>query len=198
MDPVKKTVDSYEEIAGDYAERWLKSDPVLVQRAIFSAHLPGPRVLDVGCGPGRDALALIQLGHEVTGIDLSRSFVKIARQTAPQALFLEMDMRRLAFAPESFDGIWACASFLHVPRREALRTAWGFSRLLKPGGILYLSVKEGTEEMEEGFDERGIYYTYYQIEDLLWMMRIFDLTVKRWDRVKAHDVFLDVFARREL
>lgn len=196
-DPTAETVRRYDEFAEVYAERWQGSDPVVAHRAIFSARLPGPRVLDLGCGPGRDARSLTELGREVTGVDLSRRLLALARDHAPEARFLRMDMRDLAFAPESFDGIWACASFLHVPRRQALGTMWGIARRLKPGGILYLSVKEGTEEMEEGFDARGVYYTYYQIEDLMWMMRIFDLWVKRWDRTVNHDTFLNVFARRE-
>jgi len=104
----------------------------------FIENLKGKKILDVGCGHGRDARYLSERGFEVVGIDLSRNLLKIARRMAPKAKFLLMDMRDLKFGDEEFDGIWSCASFLHIPKREALETLREFRRVLKPGGLLYL------------------------------------------------------------
>jgi len=150
-------------------------------------------VLDLGCGPGRDAKSFREMGCEVTGVDLSSELLDIAQSLVPRARFVQMDIRRLGFAAGSFHGAWACASFLHIPHREALATMREIHRVLSPGGFLYLSVKEGEGQ---GFNEKGTFSAYYHAEELARLAREAGFEVLLLSEVPSHVVFLDLFARR--
>jgi len=195
-DPVKETIECYEARAKDYAQEHL--DPAVVEELLeyFIGHLYGLKILDVGCGPGWDAKYFTDHGFGVIGIDPVEEFLEIARKVAPKATFLKMDMRVLDFPPESFDGLWACASFLHIPRKEALRTLRGFRKVLKPNGLLYLSVKEGERESWR-FYGGGCrsFITYYHIDELVRLVSKAGFEVFRVRRDPKHEVFIDLFAR---
>ncbi|CAD5378974.1 conserved hypothetical protein [Pseudomonas sp. OF001] len=113
--------------------------------APFLAELPASaHILDAGCGAGRDALAFQRLGHQVSAFDASAPLAEHASrllgQTVPVRRFAEVD------EVERYDGIWACASLLHVPASQlpdAFARLW---RALKPGGVLYCSFKLGSGE----------------------------------------------------
>lgn len=194
-DPVEETVHIYDRRADEYAGRWLNSPVVTRQCADFAASIDrsfGLRILDIGCGPGRDAKYFLDREFEVVGIDLSGGLLKIARQEVPGATFFKMDMRHLGFAPASFGGLWVCASFLHIPKKEGLDTLCGFRRILRSGGSLFLSIKEGDGEAIDG---RGIFYAYYQAGELRQLVETAGFETIRLDRSSGHAVFIDVFAR---
>jgi len=160
---IRQTTEGYERIAGDYSKRWLKDfGSVRYFLDSFIQELQGRNVLDVGCGPGRDVKYLSEVGLEVTGIDLSDSFLEIASKNSPSAKFLKRDMRHLDFPNDSYNGIWACSSFLHIPLSESKMTLEGFYRILKKEGIIYLCVKEGEgERFVEGKDGEKIFFAFY-------------------------------------
>jgi SAM-dependent methyltransferase len=113
--------------------------------APFLAEIPtGGRILDAGCGSGRDSLAFLKAGYEVVSIDASLEMVKAtSKLTGKNALLLALD--EIEFENE-FDGIWACASLLHVSRRDLDSALGRFTRALKPNGVFYLSFKYGDAE----------------------------------------------------
>lgn len=111
----------------------------------FLQLLPGNRILDLGCGPGRDAEVFVERGHQVTGIDLSPQMIEIARSRVT-AQFHVMDMESLDFPPSHFDGIWASASLLHVPQKNIPRLIGNLYSLLVEEGIFYFSLKKGSGE----------------------------------------------------
>jgi SAM-dependent methyltransferase len=115
----------------------------------FLAHLPArAKILDAGCGSGRDARAFLERGHEVVAIDGSAEMVRRAsRLTGLEVLQLRFE--ELAFV-EAFDGIWASASLLHVPQRGMAEVSARFVRALRPGGIWYMSFKLGRGERVKG------------------------------------------------
>ena len=192
-DPAAETIRRYDESAEEYASRWLDSSVMARQRELFSTNLVGTRVLDLGCGPGRDAKSFGEMGCEVTGVDLSSELLDIAQSLVPRARFVQMDIRRLGFAAGSFHGAWACASFLHIPHREALATMREIHRVLSPGGFLYLSVKEGEGQ---GSTEKGTFSAYYHAEELARLAREAGFEVLLLSEVPSHVVFLDLFARK--
>jgi len=145
-DVVSQTAELYEAIASQYFDTDFDVD-LEKQRLFFMKHLKGDAVLDVGCGPGRDAKALGEEGLKVTGIDIADNFVKIAREQVPQANFMQMDVRNLLFKNNSFDGLWACASLLHLPKDEVESVINELNRVLKKGGLFFVSVKEGEGEV---------------------------------------------------
>lgn len=113
----------------------------------FTRHLaPGARVLDAGCGSGRDAKAFCEMGYLVDAFDASPAMVELAREHTglPVQLmtFADVDWK------EEFDGIWCCASLLHVPAVELPGVMQRLADALKPGGVWYVSFKYGDGERE--------------------------------------------------
>lgn len=160
----KLTQQSYEKIAA--ARQAKKGDPDFWSAEVerFARQRPPPgRVLDVGCGDGRDAHLLLAAGYDYLGIDLSPAMLRLARTTAPSAKFRRMSLHRLRFSDGTFDGIWAVCSLLHLPKRRVGSVLKEIRRVLRPNGLGFIVVKEGVgEKMVRGDmsgDER--YYAYY-------------------------------------
>jgi 2-polyprenyl-3-methyl-5-hydroxy-6-metoxy-1,4-benzoquinol methylase len=125
---------------------------------------PHAHILDAGCGSGRDAAAFASLGHRVTAIDASPAMVQIAKSQGIDAH--AMTFQRMTFNQE-FDGIWACASVLHVPHAEVPEILHRFARALKPGGALYVSLKEGQGERVA---EDGRFFSYFTLDEFSRML----------------------------
>lgn len=108
---------------------------------------PGARILDAGCGSGRDVKAFSEMGFEVEAFDASAELVALARQLSgkpvAQMRFQDVD------AVERYDGIWCCASLLHVSDAELPGVMTKLAMALKPGGVGYLSFKHGRGEREK-------------------------------------------------
>ncbi len=169
MDELAKTIQTYNRYAEKYFQKNCSVECIKEILEFFIKNICGKRILDVGCGPGRDVKFFCDRGFEAIGIDLSRNLLEIARKNVPKARFYLMDMRNLTFPDKYFDGIWACASFLHVSKRDAERTLNGFHRVLKSSGLLYISVKEGVgEEFVSSLDYggNGRYFVFYSREEL--------------------------------
>lgn len=109
----------------------------------FLPHLnPNGAILDAGCGSGRDAKHFKALGFKVTAFDANQALVELAsRHLEQHVTHAKFDTFRAE--PNSFDGIWACASLLHVPNEELAATFFTLSQLLKSQGLFYCSFKYG-------------------------------------------------------
>jgi SAM-dependent methyltransferase len=118
----------------------------------FAALLPaGGRILELGCGAGRDALAFLRAGFEVEAADGSPELCRIAgRKTGLAVRCLRFEEVPSAYAPKSFDGIWACASLLHVRRAQLPGLLEDLASLLRPNGLFYASFKLGEGEKFRG------------------------------------------------
>jgi SAM-dependent methyltransferase len=154
----------YDQGAAEFAATW---GDLRLERALsaYSHRLTGQhRVLDLGCGPGRDVDFLTQLGCRVVGLDLSAGMLSEARCRLPEAHLVRADLRLLPFALGSFDGVWACASLLHLPRALLPVALAGVVRIVRrPGGLLYLALKGGQgERWVTDRDGRRSFFAYYQ------------------------------------
>lgn len=98
-------------------------------------------ILDAGCGSGRDAKAFLELGYQVTAFDGSKAMVNMARNLT--GLAVEHSLFKDFQSEQQFDGIWACASLLHVPYTELSDTFTHLASFLKMDGIFYCSFKLG-------------------------------------------------------
>ena len=140
------TRQSYDNSAAEYQESTTKLQPQEQAHAFLSRLSPNSKVLDLGCGPGRDAKYFTDHGHQVIGVDISPKMVALARDAAPQADFIVSDIESLSLQDNSLDAIWASASLLHVSKDQMPTVLAKLSRSLKPGGIFYLSMKLGDGE----------------------------------------------------
>ena len=129
----------------------------------FSSLLPKKaRVLDAGCGPGVPvAEFLVQSGVEVVGIDLSKEMLAVARKNVPGATFEQMNMASIDFPPESFDGLISCYAVIHNPMESHADIFKSFHTVLKPRGVLLVSV--ASWEWEEFADYLGVdmFWSHY-------------------------------------
>jgi SAM-dependent methyltransferase len=117
------------------------------------------RILDLGCGPGRDLVALRERGHEPVGLDGCPEFVDKARAQAICEVWLQ-DMLALDLPAASFDGVFANAVLFHVPSRALPAVLDNLWAALKPGGVLFSSNPRGRNE-EGWVDER--YACFYDL-----------------------------------
>jgi len=117
---------------------------------------PPFRILDFGCGPGRDLIALTAAGHEATGLDGARSFCEMAHAHSGCTV-LHQDFQALELPADQFHGIFANASLFHVPSQElprVLRELWG---ALQPGGVLFSSNPRGHNVAGWSGDRYGVH-----------------------------------------
>lgn len=118
---------------------------------------PGPhRILDFGCGPGRDLLSLKQLGHQAVGVDGCTAFVEHARKLSGAEVW-HQDFLKLDLSTQTFDGVFANASLFHVPRQELERVIEQLHSCLKPGGVLFSSNPRGDNREGWSGDRYGTY-----------------------------------------
>lgn len=120
----------------------------------FLTHVPaGSRILDFGCGSGRDTKVFLEKGYEVEAIDGSEELCKYASE------YTGLQVRHMYFQDlnevEKYDGIWACSSILHLNRKDLEDVFQRISMALKTDGVLYTSFKYGTFEGERN----GRYFT---------------------------------------
>jgi len=131
-----------------HAERFFSETVTVDMSALyqpFVAHLkPGARMLDAGCGSGRDAKAFSAMGYDVEAFDASAELVALARQHS--GLPVEQKRFEEVSTVERYNGIWCCASMLHVPLAELPEVMSRLARALKPDGGWYVSFKYGCEE----------------------------------------------------
>jgi SAM-dependent methyltransferase len=114
----------------------------------------GP-ICDMGCGPGQIARYLHDNGASALGVDLSAEMVKVARELSPEIEFHQGDMMALDFEDNSWGGIAAFYSIIHIPKSKIVDTLGEFLRVLRPGGWLLVSFHIGDEllHVEEFFEK---------------------------------------------
>lgn len=131
------------------AQRFFDSTKELDISSLVSCFLPflpvGGHILDAGCGSGRDSRYFKTKGYKVTAVDASISLAALAERHINQSVkvctFLEIT------TPELFDGIWACASLLHVPSEQLPETFAYLCLLLRQKGAFYCSFKYGDHDL---------------------------------------------------
>ncbi len=142
--------DYYSLNAQDYIKTTLNCD-LSEQYKLFFKYLSNPKtILDIGFGSGRDSLYFKNLGIDVYSIDPSKEFCEEAKKLGLNNIF-NIKAQDLDFK-DKFDGIWACASLLHIPSNELNEVLKKCSNALHTNGIMYVSFKYG--DFEGTRDER--------------------------------------------
>jgi len=129
----------------------------------FASLLPkNGKVLDVGCGDGVPvAQFLAECGFDVTGIDFSKNMLKLASKNVPKAKFVLKDMTKLDLEIDSFDGLTAFYSIIHVPRERHFFMFQSFHRILKPKGILLICLGPDEWEATDKYYGVEMFWSHY-------------------------------------
>ena len=154
------TLAHYDDTADAFWEGTRDHDVSQNVQALLSHLEGGPfRILDLGCGPGRDLRTFRDLGHDAVGLDGAARFVDMARRHTGCEV-LHQDFLALDLPAAHFDGVFANASLFHVPAQELPRVLAELHATLRPRGVLFSSNPHGRNE--EGWN-RGRYGTYLDL-----------------------------------
>lgn len=167
------TQKTYNLTAKDWARDHNNTDYWREEFKTFSLLLPKGKVLDVGCGYGRDYAMFRDAGYAYVGLDFSCAFLAEMRKRFPEAKIVNANIRSIPalFAEDSFDGFWAAASLLHIEKSSIKDVIRGIRQVVKPAGIGFISVKKGdgegiVSETRNGWaaeDKR--FFAYYQLQE---------------------------------
>jgi ubiquinone/menaquinone biosynthesis C-methylase UbiE len=192
-DAVNITRQTYDQFPAEHADRfWKASIPSAWEK--FSAMLPPQAlVLDLGCGAGRDVYVLGEKGFGVTGADISLGLLQEAKART-NGNFLQADMHAVPFKDAHFDGVWMCASLLHIPRAQAPHVLGQVHRVMGWGSVLYIAVQKGEGEAWKT-TEGPRFFTYYQMDTLVHMVEDAGFRVKEtWVEDGASVKWLNLLA----
>ena len=168
----KDTIDWYDKNSSQYAKatEGRGSDEQIQE---FSELLENnDKALDAGCAAGSDSKKLTDKGLKIIGIDLSRELLKIAREKFPELEFKEADFRNLLFEDNSFHGIWAHASLLHLETVEDVKKSLlEFNRVLKTNGVIHILVKAKTGKaktavVKDSLSKHNRFFQYFSKEEI--------------------------------
>ncbi len=139
-----KTIDYYNMNAKAFCDSTQNTDMSYCQNKFLNYLGQGSSILDAGCGSGRDSRFFLDNGYNVTSIDASEEICKIASE------YISRKVECIRFeeinSENTFDGIWACASLLHIAKDELPNALRKLYRALKTEGVLYASFKYGNNE----------------------------------------------------
>ena len=140
-DADNRTLEYYNQNSQSFTGTTLDVEFSEIQDTFLSYLKEGAYILDFGCGSGRDTRYFLKKGYQVDATDGSAEICRLASEytgiPVRQMLFSELD------AEEEYDGIWACASILHLPTEELTDVMHRMARALKKQGIIYTSFKYG-------------------------------------------------------
>ena len=153
MTDIDKTLKYYNENAQSFASGTVSVKFTEVQDKFLEKLNSDAYILDFGCGAGRDTKYFLSRGYQVDAVDGSEQLCRIASEytgiKVRQMLFQELDEK------EKYDGIWACASILHLPKKQLREVLENMYAALKSEGWIYISFKYGEFEGERN----GRYFT---------------------------------------
>lgn len=154
----EKTIKFYNTKASDWVAAHSTARFWGEQLDRFHNLLPSGKVLEIGTGGGRDAKELIALGYDYVGTDISDGLLDEARKYNPNTQFLKQSVYELSFPKDTFDGFWASAVLLHIPKDRINEALGKIHNVVKPNGLGFISLKQGEDESP---DDSGRFFAYY-------------------------------------
>jgi SAM-dependent methyltransferase len=191
----------YDSNADTFFQDTVATDMSLIYGRFLPLVKPGGRILDAGCGSGRDTLAFIQRGYAVDAFDGSAEMARRASALAGIPVSQMMFEELLEAAPcGQYDGVWCCASLLHLDRNILPAVLAMLLNALVPGGAMYLSFKHGDTDR----DKDGRRFTDLTEEGLRRMLepvdrcRLVDIWLTGDQRIGRTDTWLNAVVRNTL
>ena len=138
---MNETLHYYDKNAGAFANGTADIEFSEMQDMFLAELKEGASILDFGCGSGRDTRYFLQKGYRVTALDGSAELCRIAEEKTGISI-IQMDFNDFD-EQDQYDGIWACSSILHLPKRELKNVLVHMEKALHNDGIIYTSFKYG-------------------------------------------------------
>ena len=156
------TLDYYNKNSEEYFNSTLNVDMTNTYKEFLKLVPEGGKILDLGCGSGRDSINFMKLGYEVTAVDGSKELAKKASALLGKEVivntFEELELK------EKFHGIWACASLLHIKREDLKIVLNNLYNNLEDNGVFYMSFKYGEKEY---VDDKNRYFNCFTDESII-------------------------------
>lgn len=156
------TLDYYNKNSEEYFNSTLNVDMTNTYKEFLKLVPEGGKILDLGCGSGRDSMNFMKLGYEVTAVDGSKELAKKASVLLGKEVivntFEELELK------EKFHGIWACASLLHIKREDLKIVLNNLYNNLEDNGVFYMSFKYGEKEY---VDDKNRYFNCFTDESII-------------------------------
>ena len=194
------TIDTYNRSAEALAEYFRGIGPreKYIDIAFELAGNPDQaNVLEIGCGDGRDAKAIVARTPNYLGVDISEELVRIAQSHVPEGRFEVADAAEYDF-PRNLDIVFAFASLLHLNKSELQTVFSGVAKVLRPAGIFYISSKyrpQYTEEIKEDRFGRRLFY-YYNAEEMAALAGTNYEVARTWREMRGHTDWFELALRR--
>jgi ubiquinone/menaquinone biosynthesis C-methylase UbiE len=161
--------NAYNFLAETYTKAWADK-PDIELAECFVEYLPkNAHILDVGCGPGHYSMYFFSKGYAVEGVDFSESMIDIATRRYPNIVFSRQDMYRLKYEDATFDALWICSSFVHIPKIDVQKVLKELKRVMKNSGVLFINAivgdldfrLESQEELGSEYLDAGRFFQWY-------------------------------------
>ena len=156
------TLDYYNKNSEEYFNSTLSVDMTNTYKEFLKLVPEGGKILDLGCGSGRDSMNFMKLGYEVTAVDGAKELAKKASVLLGKEVILstfeELELK------EKFHGIWACASLLHIKREDLKTVLNNLYNNLEDNGVFYMSFKYGEKEY---VDDKNRYFNCFTDESII-------------------------------
>ena len=156
------TLDYYNKNSEEYFNSTLNVDMTNTYKEFLKLVPEGGKILDLGCGSGRDSMNFMKLGYEVIAVDGAKKLAKRAsvllRKEVIASTFEELELK------EKFHGIWACASLLHIKREDLKTVLNNLYNNLEDNGVFYMSFKYGEKEY---VDDKNRYFNCFTDESII-------------------------------
>jgi|GEM_PF-106562 len=160
-----RTIEYYNKYADRYSEVTRNADMSDIYER-FEEHLkPGSRILDLGCGSGRDSKYFLDKGYKVVSLDASEAMCRKTQELTGKAA-VHMRIEDMNYENE-FDAVWACASLLHVAKSDMHKILEKAMKALRVGGVLYASWKYGKSERTRADGRTFANYTEARVCDMV-------------------------------
>ena len=157
---MNSTIEYYNKHAEEYFKNTSSVDMTCLYKRFLEYVPVGGRIMDLGCGSGRDVKWFRDHGYQAFGMDASEKLVQKARE-----MQIPVAIGRIEewLAEEPFDGIWCCASLIHLSLEDVKQFFSHLKYNLKPSGVLFISAKSG---IMTGYDQKGRYFSNYNPETI--------------------------------
>lgn len=156
------TLDYYNKNSEEYFNSTLNVDMTNTYKEFLKLVPEGGKILDLGCGSGRDSMNFMKLGYEVIAVDGAKKLAKKASVLLGKEVivstFEELELK------EKFHGIWACASLLHIKREDLKTVLNNLYNNLEDNGVFYMSFKYGEKEY---VDDKNRYFNCFTDESII-------------------------------